>query len=52
MHAALGRMGALAATADGMTTGLADQDGGDSRNDATAGGKPQLGESASGKDPL
>jgi hypothetical protein len=39
--------------ADSMTTGLADQDGGDSGTDATASGKwPLLGEPASGKDPL
>lgn len=39
--------------ADSMTTGLADQDGGDSGTRATASGKrPLLSEPASGKDPL
>jgi hypothetical protein len=38
--------------ADSMTSGLADQDGGDSGHDAAASGKPQLSESASWKDRL
>jgi hypothetical protein len=51
-RAVIGRMRANTGMADSMTTGLADQGGSESGNDATAGGKPRLGESASGKDPL
>src|ERR1022692_2752372 len=52
-HAVLSRVRASTGMADSMTTGLADQDGGDSGTDATASGKwPLLGEPASGKDPL
>jgi len=51
-HAASGRVRANTGMADSMTTGLADQDGGDSGNDAAADGEPRLREPASGKDPL
>jgi hypothetical protein len=52
-HAAISRMRASTGMADSMTTGLVDQDGGDSGTRATASGKrPLLSEPASGKDPL